>query len=165
LRQPSALESGPRPARALGRNQTEANAVVDKARAYCLQVRAEIKKLRRAEPITTSDERGHIRTGQPTKVAHTPPNARPGPIANPTTVTSESSESHNESRRRNPGRRFNIGFPAQGVSRDDIRARLPLLRQTIQLSVLVSAYLGYYFIEVQFQLLNLPVTFYAMLLQ
>ena len=147
-----------------GGNQAEANASMDKARAYCLQVRAELKKLRRTEPITTSDETGHIPTGQPAKIADTLHSARPGPIANPA-VPGESSGSYDPSRQRNPGKRFDIGFPAQGLSRDDVRARPPLLRQTIQLSVLVLAYLGYYFIEVQLQILTLPVTFYASLLE
>ena len=55
---------------------------------------------------------------------------------------------------------FNVGFPAQERNTTAARASRSLLRQTIDLVVLVIAYLSYFFIDVELQILTLPTIFF-----
>ena len=141
-------------------HRLEANAHLDKARAYCRQVRAALVKLNRSESIDWSGEWIDTLIKQLGEVSKrrataSPPSRQLSEHA----VRGENKRSQDESRRRKSIHRFNIGFSAQEPSSRDALARPPLLRQTIGLLALILAYLLYFHVDVQLQIVSLPSTF------
>jgi hypothetical protein len=138
----------------------EANAKLDKARAYCRQVRAALVQLNRSESIPWSGERIDARIrllGEISKQA-----AAASPCSRQLSqhaVRAENKKSQDESRQRKQIHRFNIGFPAQEPGPGDALATPPLLRQTIGLLALILAYLLYFHVDVQLQIMKLPSIF------
>lgn len=127
-------------------DRAEANAKVDRARAYCRQLHAALAELKRSESkarpggsIDTQIKQFEEVSKQ--RAATSPPSRESSEHA----VREENQGSADESGRRNPIRRFNIAH-----------ARSALLRQTIGLLALTLAYLQYYYFDVQLQIVKLP---------
>lgn len=140
--------------------RTEADAEVVKARAHCRWLRAALVELNRSESIAGSGERTDTRIKQLEDASKRSATAsRPSRQPSEHTVRGENKRSRNGSRQGKPIRRFNIGFSAQEPSPGDALARPPLLRQSSGLLALTLAYLLYFHVDVQLQILSLPTTF------
>jgi hypothetical protein len=128
-------------------NLAEANAKVDKARARCRQLRAALVQPGHSKYITRSRARidtlikksGEIEKREATA---NPPSRQPGQHA----VRGVDKQVQNESGR------------TKEIPKDAI-ARRSLIRQTVGLVALTLAYLQYYFLGVQLQILSLPSVF------
>jgi hypothetical protein len=145
-------------------NRTESTANFDEARAYCRQLRAVLLELDRSasisfhcmdlscalllSPRTTCWL--HCLDGA-VALAHHAEASADDLIAVP--IPSPDHAIHP----------CNNGFSVQETIPGDARVRPSLLRQTIGLLALSFAYLNYYFIEVQLEILNLPLIFTLLL--
>jgi hypothetical protein len=138
----------------------EANANLDKARAYCRRIHAALVKLNLSESIDWSGEWIDTLIKQLEEVSNRGATASPSSRqSSEHAVGDENKRSQDESRRRKPIHRFNIGFSAQERSPRDALARSTLIRQTIELLALILTYLLYFHIDVQLQILRLPSIF------
>lgn len=112
-------------------DRVEANANLDKTRAYCRQVRAALVELNRSESRARSGEWIDTLIKQFGEVSKRGATASsPSRQASEHVVRGENKRSKDESRQRKPIHWLNIGFSAQEPSRRDALARSPLLRQT-----------------------------------
>jgi hypothetical protein len=144
----------------LDANRTEANANIDKIRAYCRRARAELIELKHSESTAGSGEEVDILIRQLLEVSKrgstaSPPSRQLSEHA----VRGRNKRSQDESSRRKPIHRLNIGFSAQKPSHGNAPARPSLPRQAIGLLALILAYLQYFFLDVQLQILRLPSNF------
>jgi hypothetical protein len=138
-------------------NRTEANAKVDKARARCRQLRAALVDPDHSRHITRSRKRVDTLVKQSEELSKREAAAStPSIQSRDHDLRGENIRSQDESPRRKPIHRFEIGFSGQEPSPRDALARSTLIRQTIELLGLVFAYLLYFHIDVQLQILRLP---------
>jgi hypothetical protein len=143
-------------------DRVEANANLDKARAYCRQVRGALVELNHTESMACSGEHIDARTKLLEEVSKQGATATASPPSRQLSehvVRGENKRSHDESRQRKPIHRLDIGFSAREPGPGDTLARPPLVRQTIGLSALILAYLLYFHIDVQLQIMSLPSIF------
>lgn len=141
-------------------DRAEANANLEKARAYCRRVRAALIELNRSKPTARSGEEIDILIRQLLEVSKLMAGARsPSRQLSEHPVRGKNNRSQDESRRQEPVHGFNIGFLAHELSPRDALARQSLIRQTIGLSALTLAFLQYYYFDVQLQILSLPSNF------
>jgi hypothetical protein len=141
-------------------DRAEANANLEKARADCRRVRAALIELNRSKPTARSGEELDILIRQLLEVSKLVAGA--SPTSRPLSehpVRRKNNRSQDESRRQEPVHGFNIGFLAQEPSPRDALAIQSLIRQTIALSALTLAFLQYYYLDVQLQILSLPSNF------
>jgi hypothetical protein len=133
-------------------SQADANAMLDKARAHCLQARAALREFSSRNPSVKSHQAGAILTRQLAQ------DCRPGTVAEPRS----NEKSVPEKTKITPdvsgqGKwRFKLGIPAQQAGQNNSAARPQLLRQTIAFLALVLAYLQYFHFDVQLRILSLP---------
>jgi len=127
-------------------NRAEASAKVDKIRARCRQLRAALVEPGRSEFITRSHERIDTLTSQSDELSKQEATASaPSRQLSEHAVQGENKKSQDEFRRRKPIHRFKNAL-----------ATSPLVREIIGLLALVLAYLQYYFLDVQLQIMSLP---------
>lgn len=139
-------------------NHEEAAAKVEKARARCRQLRAALIDPALSERITRSRPRARIDTVAKQSEGFSKPEAAASPPSRPLiarAVPAEIKRSQDKWWRRIPIHRFKIFFSGKKSSHTDALARATLVRQTIELSGLVFAYLLYFHIDVQLQILRL----------
>ena len=129
-------------------NRAEANAKLDKARAYCRQLRAALVELNRSDSTEAAKR----------EASASPPSTQ----LSEHSVHGENKTAQDESGQRKPIPRFNVGFSAQEPSPRDAPARPPILRQTIGLLALTLTYLLYFHIDVQLQIVMLPSIFFPL---
>lgn len=139
-------------------DRAEANANIDKARAYCRRARAALIELKHSDSMAGSGEGVDILISQLGEVSKrgataSPPSRQLSEHA----VRGKNKRSQDESRQ--PIHRFNIVFSAQEPSPGDALARPSLARQAIGFVALILAYLQYYYFDVQLQILSLPSNF------
>lgn len=141
-------------------DRVEANANLEKARAYCRRLRAALIEVNRLIPATRFSEEFNIEIRQLLEVSKRMAGASPpSRQLSKHPVRAKNNRSQDKSGRREPVHRFNIGFSAQGLSPRDGLARGALIRQAIGLFALILAYLQFYYFEVQLQILRLPSIF------
>lgn len=144
----------------VGGDRTEANAGIENARAYCRRVHAVLTEVKHLEPTGRLGEELNIHIGELLDVAKRMPAAIPRPRqVSEHPVRAKKSRSQDESGRRKPAHRINIGFLALEPSPSGARARRSLIRQAIGLFALILAYLQYYYLDVQLQVMSLPSNF------
>jgi hypothetical protein len=139
-------------------NHEEAAAKVEKARARCRQLRAALIDPALSERITRSRSRARIDTVVKQSGGFSKPEAVASPPSTQLTeraVRGEINRSQDRWWRQIPIHRFKFGFFKKKSSHTDSLARATLVRQTIELSGLVFAYLLYFHIDVQLQILRL----------
>lgn len=137
-----------------------ANANIENARAYCRRVHAALVEVKHLEPTGRLGEELNIHIGELLDVAKRMPAASPRRRpASEHPVRAKDNGSQNESGQRKPVRRLNIGFLALEPSPRSARARRSLVRQAVGLFALILAYLQYYYLDVQLQVLSLPSNF------
>jgi hypothetical protein len=141
----------------LDANRAEAAADVDRARARCRRLRAALVQL------DASASRASLREWSSSQVMQSregfKPDAPASPSSIPSTAPAVCSESKNSQREPSQGKtihRADTGSAARETEPRDVCARSALLRQTIDLSALILAYLAYFHVDVQLQILNLP---------
>ena len=139
-------------------NRSEANAKVDKARARCRQLRAALVDPDHSEFITRSRERVNTLAKQSEGLSK-----REATASSLSTQISEhlarGENAQHKFGQRKPNQGFNSGFSKQEPVPKDAPARPYLLRQTIGLLALTSAYLAYFHVDVQLQIICLPSIF------
>lgn len=141
-------------------DRVEANAMLDKERAYCRQVRAALVELNRSESIVfrcldlSCDLLFSPRTTCWVKCLEGAFAVAPQLATSSNCPIRMSTPSPDQAIHR-----FNIGFSAQEPSPKDALARPALLRQTIDLLALSLTYLLYFHVDVQLQILSLPSIF------
>lgn len=142
-------------------NRAEVNAKVDKARARCRQLRAALVELDHAgESITRSREQMDTLIRQSEELAKQELTASPPSLpSREHAVRGENEGSQDESGKRKPVHRSKIGLSEKEPGPKDALARSTLIRQTIELFCLVFAYLLYFHIDVQLQIVTLPSAF------
>jgi len=141
-------------------NRAEANAKVDKVRARCRQLRTALIDPDHSERITRSRERLDTLVKQSDELSKREATAStPSIQSRDHDLRGGNKRSQDESRRRKPIHQFKMGFSGQEPSPRDALARSTLIRQTIELLGLVFAYLLYFHIDVQLQILRLPLIF------
>lgn len=131
-------------------NQAEASAKVEKARARCRQLRAALIEPSRAELITRSRERIDTQSKQSDDLSkreatESPPSKQ---LSEPAVRGEDNKRSQDESRRQKSIHRVKNAL-----------ASSRLVRQTMGLAAMTVAYLQYYFLDVQLQILSLPSVF------
>lgn len=141
-------------------NRAEASAKVEKARARCRQLHAALVEPGQSEIITRSRKR----VGTPVRqsVEDSKPSAATSSPSIPSSehaVRGGNKTSQDEPRQQEPIHRTDISASTQEPSRSDVRARPYLLRQTIGFLALVLAYLAYFHVDVQLQIVSLPSIF------
>jgi len=131
-------------------NQAEANANLERARAYCRQARAALVNLDRSESMDTPGRH----SGKTAKgvVAASPPSTQ----SSEHTVRGQGRASRNEARNRKPVRRLKVGGSAHKPRSGNAFIRSLLVRQAIGLLALILAYLFYFQMDVQLQILSMP---------
>ncbi len=135
----------------VGANRAEANANLDKTRAYCYRVRAALDELDRSAATAGANEQIDIPVKQSKEVSRqraiaTPPSLQPSRHVD----RGDNKRSQDESRRRKP---------VQRLDQSDVLKRSPLTRQAVGLLALVLAYLLYFHIDVQLQIMSLRSVF------
>ncbi|TSA15008.1 MAG: hypothetical protein D4R74_07275 [Betaproteobacteria bacterium] len=142
----------------LDANRVEAAAKLDKARARCRQLHAALAESNLHESITRSRERmaNPIKQSDALEEREAAANALSLPPGEPSVG---SKNARPEPRRRKSIHRPRIEFPELEPLPQVPRTRPYLLRQTIGFLSLVLAYLAYFHIDVQLQILNLPSVF------
>jgi len=131
-------------------NQTEAIANLERARVYCRQARAALVNLDRTESIDTPIRHsGGIPKRQ---ITASPPSTR----TRGHTVRGQSKSSPGKSSRRKPLHRLKVGGSAQKPRTGNAFIRSLFVRQAIGLLALILAYLFYFQMDVQLQILSLP---------
>ena len=138
-------------------NRAEAAAKVESARARCRQLYAALAEPGQSEFITRSRKR----TCAPVKPygAIPKPSAATSPPSIPSSehaVDAESKTLQDDSRQRASIHRSDAVSSTQEPNCRRARARPYLLRQTIGFLALISAYLAYFHVDVQLQIVNLP---------
>lgn len=137
-------------------DRADANAKVDKARARCRQLRAALVDPDHSNRITRSRERSDTRITQPEELSKRKATSNPPSIqSRDHALRCEDERSQDKSRRGKSNHRFNINFPGKELGLKDALERSTLIRQTIELLALVLAYLLYFHIDVQLQILRL----------
>jgi hypothetical protein len=140
----------------IGASRDEASAKVERARARCRQLRSALVNSNHSEFITRSRERVDTRVKQSEELSKREVTANPPSIqSRDHTLRVENKRSQGESRRRKPIRLIKIGLPGQERSPKDAHARSTLIRQAIGFLALILAYLLYFHIDVQLQILRL----------
>lgn len=127
-------------------NRDEASTKVDKARARCRELRAALVERGHSKVTTRSRERIVTVIKQSDELSKREATASPPSrqLSEPA-VRGENKRSQDRSRRRRPFHRFHNAL-----------ATLPHVREIIGLLALVLAYLQYYFLDVQVQIMRLP---------
>jgi hypothetical protein len=127
-------------------NRAEASAKVDKARARCRELRAALVRSSRSKVRTRSRERIGIPIKQSDELSKREVTASaPSRQLSEHAVHGEDIQAQDGSRRGKPIRRFK-----------DVLATSPHVREIFGLLALVLAYLQYYFLDVQLQIMSLP---------
>jgi len=139
---------------------SDADAKLESARGHCRLLRFALDELNRLEPIPRLGKRIDPMTRCSAEVV------KPGDTAgSPPTQTSEhavrgeSKSAQDDSGQSKPIRRFHIGLLAREPGSGDRLAVPLLLRQSIGLLALTLAYLFYFQMDVQLQILSLPSIF------
>jgi len=143
----------------------DADAKLESARGHCRLLRFALDELNRLEPIPRSGKRIDPMTGCSAEVLK--PGDTVGPPPTQTSehaVRGESKSAQDDSGQSTPIRRFHIGLLAQepGFREPGSGDRLAvplLLRQSIGLLALTLAYLFYFQMDVQLQIVSLPSIF------
>jgi hypothetical protein len=127
-------------------DRAEASAKVDKARARCRQLRAALAESGHAEFITRSREEIDASV------------KRPGESSDPDSAAGTRPDQGGVNARRREGDGARNGFRLQKKFQrfNTTLATTPHVRETIGLLSLVSAYLQYYYFDVQLQIISLP---------
>jgi hypothetical protein len=141
-------------------NRAEASTKVDKVRARCRQLHAALVDPDHSEFITRSRERMDTLASQAEELSKREATASPPWMqSRDHALRGENKRSEDESRRRKLVHRFKIGFSARERSLRYAVKNSPLVRQTIGLLALVLTYLLYFHIDVQLQIMRLPMIF------
>ena len=144
----------------VGGDRAETNANLDKVRAHCRQVRTALVNLKLSESTDWSGEWIDTLIKQLEEVSVRGASAGPSSRQLDThVVRGDNKRPHDESRRRKPIHRFGFGFSKKEPSPGDALERPSLPRQAIGLLALILAYLLYFHIDVQLQILSLPSIF------
>jgi hypothetical protein len=141
-------------------SRPESIASLDKARAYCRQLRTVFLELNRSASIPFHClELSCALLGSPRTTCWL--NYLEGAVAvasrletSSNYLTSVTAPSPDQALHR-----FNTEFSAQEPIPGDTRARLSLIRQTVGFLALIMAYLLYFHVDVQLQILSLPSIF------
>ena len=141
-------------------NRAEAAAKVETARARCRQLYAALAEPGHSEFITRSRKR--MRTPAKPFGEFSKPGAATSPPSIPSSehaAGARKETSQDELRQQKPIQRPKIGFWARERSLRYAIARTPLVRQTIGFLALILAYLAYFHVDVQLQIVSLPSIF------
>lgn len=127
-------------------NRADAEAKVEKARARCRELRAVLADPRQLEFITRSRERLVTPAGQPGYLPKGESSAKPVSVPpRQQAPSSKNAEAAVEPSPRKRSKRFGKAYVAP-----------PRIREAIGLLALTLAYLHYYYLDVQLQILELP---------
>lgn len=138
-------------------NRVEADANLDKARANCRQVRTALVKLNHSDLMAGSYEQIDTQIALFRNVLKGEATARPpARHSNGYAVRGVDNGSQHESKLRRPFHRSNIGLSAQRPNPRYALASSLFARNVTYLLAVTSAYLLYFYIDVQLQIVRLP---------
>jgi hypothetical protein len=141
-------------------NRADAAAKVEKARARCRQLYTALAEPGHSEFITRSRKR--LRTPVKLYGEVSKPSAATSPPSVPSSlhaVGAGNKTSQDGPRPREPVHRTEVSSAALALNSHGARATPYLLRQTVGLLALVLAYLAYFYVDVQLQIVKLPLLF------
>ena len=156
----AALFSSVTDASKIDANRADTAAKVEKARARCRQLHAALVGPGDSEVMTRSRRR--MRAPIKPLEGVSQPSLAPSLPSIPSieqTVGGGNAIKQDELRQQEPIQRSDVRSSVQESPTGDVRANRQLLRQTIGLLALVLAYLAYFHVDIQLQIVNLPSIF------